>query len=523
MENNQYPNNQTPMDGQHVQPNESVEPHYVRIEEAQAAAVNNSTENANPMAEPVGEPYENKVLDETRVHQAQTVDTSLSAGDVTQEIPTTAATDNGASQINAVPVGEAATDGHQVDGQQTVGATQVPNGASVPPKQPVGKTKRKKHGNFWKFVAVLLIGALVGGAAGGVAGYEMGGSTKNVAPVVTTEELKDAPKDANGNLSVSTIAQHAMPAVVSVYNMANGNQSMFGTIMGDDNQSGSGATAQGYGSGVIVSADGLIVTNYHVIEDSDSVVVTTDDDKEYEAKVLGTDASLDLAVLKIEGEDFPYVDIGDSDQIKVGDLAVAIGNPLGSEFADTVTDGIISGVDRKISSENGDLGLIQTNASINSGNSGGALLNGQAQLIGINSMKIQSSGMNSVEGMGFAIPSNTVSEFVNSVKDGSHTKNSTKKAWLGITGYSMNESIARQLGTDQNTGILIAGVTEESPAAEAGLEQADIIIGADGSNIETFDDLSAILKNKQPGDKIELTVIRQGQTGKVSVTLGTQQ
>ena len=228
-------------------------------------------------------------------------------------------------------------------------------------------------------------------------------------------------------------------------------------------------------------------------------------------------------MLKIEGEDFPYVDIGDSDQIKVGDLAVAIGNPLGSEFADTVTDGIISGVDRKISSENGDLGLIQTNASINSGNSGGALLNGQAQLIGINSMKIQSSGMNSVEGMGFAIPSNTVSEFVNSVKDGSHTKNSTKKAWLGITGYSMNESIARQLGTDQNTGILIAGVTEESPAAEAGLEQADIIIGADGSNIETFDDLSAILKNKQPGDKIELTVIRQGQTGKVSVTLGTQQ
>ena len=357
----------------------------------------------------------------------------------------------------------------------------------------------------------------------------MAGQNKST-PTVTQQDLKDAPKDANGNLSVATIAEHAMPAVVSVYNMANVSQNpfaggMFGGMQGDgegtDGSSGE-STAQGYGSGVIISADGLIVTNYHVIEDSDSVVVTTEGDKEYTAEVLGTDASLDLAVLKIDAEDLPYVDIADSDQVKVGDLAVAIGNPLGSEFADTVTDGIISGVDRKISSENGDLGLLQTNASINSGNSGGALLNGQGQLVGINSMKIQSSGMTAVEGMGFAIPSNTVLDFVNSVKDGSHTKNSTKKAWIGITGYNMNESIARQLDTEQNTGILVAGVTEGSPAAEAGLEQADIIVGADGSDVETFDDLTAIIEAKQPGDTIELTVIRQGQTGKVSVTLGTQ-
>ena len=530
MENNQYPNNQDPMNGQNVPPTESTESRYMRMEDAHNASMQASEKTGNDvqveevtstMAEPVGTPYDNVVSDETQVYQAQTVNSVESAGDVTQELPKT-------DTMEVTDFQSAAANEAQVPHSQG-GASEVANNASVPPQAPKGKTKRKKHGNFGKFLAVLLIGALVGGAAGGVAGYQMAGQNKST-PTVTQQDLKDAPKDANGNLSVATIAEHAMPAVVSVYNMANVSQNpfaggMFGGMQGDgestDGSNGE-STAQGYGSGVIISADGLIVTNYHVIEDSDSVVVTTEGDKEYTAEVLGTDASLDLAVLKIDAEDLPYVDIADSDQVKVGDLAVAIGNPLGSEFADTVTDGIISGVDRKISSENGDLGLLQTNASINSGNSGGALLNGQGQLVGINSMKIQSSGMTAVEGMGFAIPSNTVLDFVNSVKDGSHTKNSTKKAWIGITGYNMNESIARQLDTEQNTGILVAGVTEGSPAAEAGLEQADIIVGADGSDVETFDDLTAIIEAKQPGDTIELTVIRQGQTGKVSVTLGTQ-
>ena len=520
MENNQYPNNNTPMDGaSQVPPQDVPQPTYVRAEDAA---------DVTRMAQPVGEPQEGATY--VRKEEAVPVETAAPVA------PSAPETEMPQAAANEVQVGnDAATSQVSHDeacasdavASQATAAPQggASNGASVPPQAPSGKTKRKKHGNFGKFVAVLLIGALIGGAAGGVAGYQM--ADRNTAtPVVTQEALKDAPKDSNGNLSVATIAEHAMPAVVSVYNMANVSQNpfangMFGG-MEEGEQSGDGATAQGYGSGVIISADGLIVTNYHVIEDSDSVVVTTEGDKEYTAEVLGTDASLDLAVLKIDAKDLPYVDIADSDQVKVGDLAVAIGNPLGSEFADTVTDGIISGVDRKISSENGDLGLLQTNASINSGNSGGALLNGQAQLIGINSMKIQSSGMSAVEGMGFAIPSNTVLDFVNSVKDGSHTKNSTKKAWIGLTGYNMNESIARQLDTEQNTGILVAGVTEGSPAAEAGLQQADIIIAADGSAVETFDDLSAILDSKQPGDKVELTVIRQGQTGKVTVTLGTQ-
>ena len=260
------------------------------------------------------------------------------------------------------------------------------------------------------------------------------------------------------------------------------------------------------------------------IEGADSVVVTTEDGTQYDAEVLGADSNLDLAVLKIDGKDMPYLDFADSDQVQVGDMAVAIGNPLGSEFANTVTDGIVSGIDREISSENGDIGYIQTNAAINNGNSGGALLNGQAQLIGINSLKVSSSGMMSnVEGMGFAIPSNTVLEFVNSVKDGKNTNTSTKKAWVGISGYSLDEDLANQVGVDQTSGILVASVTNGGPAYEAGIRMGDVITAADGSAVTSFEDLSKLLGSKKPGDTITLTVERSGQSSDVQVTLGEQQ
>ena len=268
----------------------------------------------------------------------------------------------------------------------------------------------------------------------------------------------------------------------------------------------------------------MIVTNYPVIEGADSVVVTTEDGTQYDAEVLGADSNLDLAVLKIDGKDMPYLDFADSDQVQVGDMAVAIGNPLGSEFANTVTDGIVSGIDREISSENGDIGYIQTNAAINNGNSGGALLNGQAQLIGINSLKVSSSGMMSnVEGMGFAIPSNPVLEFVNSVKDGKNTNTSTKKSWVGISGYSLDEDLANQVGVDQTSGILVASVTNGGPAYEAGIRMGDVITAADGSTVTSFEDLSKLLGSKKPGDTITLTVERSGQSTDVQVTLGEQQ
>lgn len=371
-----------------------------------------------------------------------------------------------------------------------------------------------------KLLATVLIAALCGGAVGGLTGYAAGtqsGGSKSVgrysAVTPQTTSSKSSSASDSGNMSITDIAAKAMPAVVGVYNV--GNQvSFFGS-----NSGGRGTeNAQGYGSGVLISEDGTIVTNYHVVEGASRVVVATSDGKQYDAQVMGTDAALDLAVLKINGSGFQYVDIADSDSVKVGDEVVAIGNPLGDEFSQTVTDGIISGVDRKVSSEDGDLGLFQTNAAINSGNSGGALLNGQAQLIGINSMKVATSG---VEGMGFAIPSNVVLDFVNNVADGK-TSTSTKKAWLGIQGYSMDQSLAQRVGTEQTTGILIANVTSGGPAAEGGLEAGDVIVAVDDTKVTGFDDLTKYLAKKAPGDQITLEIVRSGQKGSAEITLGQQ-
>lgn len=480
MENNNLNNNSL---NNNNNPSHNSNSDYVRIESAFSARDQRrpSESDDTTLAQPVGGVYE-------RVYNERT---HASAGE------SSGAQATGASHS-------------QPQGQTAGGSTTV-------------KTKHHKNSGLMKAVAALVIGAVIGGAAGGAVGYGMGDRDSNSGKITAVSssganQTQKVSYSENGDMTVSSIAEKAMPAVVSVYNIANNTRQ---SIFGSSSQSAEGQ-AQGYGSGVIISADGMIVTNYHVIEGSDSVVVTTSDDKQYKAEVLGTDSTLDIAVLKIDASDLPYVEIADSDQVKVGDLAVAIGNPLGSEFANTVTDGIISGVDRKISSENGDLGLLQTNASINSGNSGGALLNGQAQLIGINSMKIQSNGMTSVEGMGFAIPSNVVLDFVNSVKDGSYTKNSTKKAWIGISGYSLDEGIASQVGTDVTEGVLIASVTDGGPAASAGLEMGDILTKVDGKEIKSFEDLSDYLSEKSPGDEVTFTVNRDGQTGEVKVTLGTQ-
>lgn len=386
-------------------------------------------------------------------------------------------------------------------------------GHYMPTPAPVviaGKTKVKKKRRFTKFVAMLLLTALVGGAAGGAAGYYAGAHNGGALQMAKTEK-KVVERGKDGNLTISSIAKQAVPAVVGVYNIGT-SRDLFGF------NKGGAAEAQAYGSGVIVSKDGTIVTNNHVIKNASRVVVVTNDGKQYEAEILGKSSSSDLAVLKIKGKDFPFIEIGDSNAIEVGDLAVAIGNPLGSEFSQTVTDGIISGIDRKISSDTGNTGLIQTNASINSGNSGGALLNGQGQLIGINTLKIQANG---VEGMGFAIPSKAVLEFVNDVKNNGG-KSSTQKAWLGIRGYNLNEALAEKLEIEQTSGIIIAELTENGPAAKAGLQVGDVIVAVDDKKIDDFNILSEYLTKKKPKDTIKLVIVRNNEKQTVDVTLGAQ-
>lgn len=485
MENEQKPiNNDSWKEEQ-----EASEPQYVRAETAQDGDVTR-------LAQPVGEVYDGG--------NYERVDAAAQAA---EEV-----TNPGVSQEGAAPEAE------RVEAEQVSIVPPHPhNGGKVPG----GKTRRVKNSGFMKVIAALLIGAIVGGAVGGFVGAKASSGSKVVQAVSTPRNTDEITYDSDGNMTVSSIASEASPAVVSVYNMTTSSGSnLFG--FSQSQQSSGEETAQGYGSGVIISEDGMIVTNYHVIEGADRVAVTTEDGTQYDAEVLGADSNLDLAVLKIDGKDLPYLTFADSDQVQVGDLAVAIGNPLGSEFANTVTDGIVSGIDRQISSESGNIGYIQTNAAINNGNSGGALLNGQAQLIGINSLKVSSSSMYSVEGMGFAIPSNTVLEFVNSVKDGSNTNTSTKKAWVGITGYSLTEDMAHQFGVDQTSGILVAGVTEGGPAHTAGIRMGDVITAVDGTTITSFEDLSSYLGSKQPGDSITLTVERSGQSSDVQVTLGEQ-
>lgn len=503
MENDQNMNNNDPLNtaGSDNSNNTNT---YVRADDTAGDA------DVTRLAQPVGESYEGATYVRAEEARATAEPEQEHTAQATQAEP------EGAAQSAS-----ASADAERVQAEQVgIVPPQQPGGTQMPG----GKTKRRKNNGWVKAVALLLIGAIIGGATGGVVGAKVGGSN-TIQAVSTPRNTDEITYDESGNMTVSSIAAEATPAVVSVYNMTT--QSAYGGFFGfgqqQEGDSGS-ETAQGYGSGVLISADGMIVTNYHVIEGADSVVVTTEDGTQYDAEVLGADSNLDLAVLKIDGKDMPYLDFADSDQVQVGDMAVAIGNPLGSEFANTVTDGIVSGIDREISSENGDIGYIQTNAAINNGNSGGALLNGQAQLIGINSLKVSSSGMMSnVEGMGFAIPSNTVLEFVNSVKDGKNTNTSTKKAWVGISGYSLDEDLANQVGVDQTSGILVASVTNGGPAYEAGIRMGDVITAADGSAVTSFEDLSKLLGSKKPGDTITLTVERSGQSSDVQVTLGEQQ
>ena len=503
MENDQKPTNNASQ-GEEQERSASS---YVRADAAQAG-------DATRLAQPVGAAYEGS--------------TYVRADAAAQQTSAQAAPEAGAAQSDAAS--STATDAAQsaaasADGEaEHVEAEQVGLVQPIPQqgeKKTGGKTRRVKNSGMVKVIAALIIGAIIGGAAGGFVGAKTssGGTIQAVSTPHNTDKIT---YDSDGNMTVSSIAAEAMPAVVSVYNMTSSQSTNIFGFAQNQQQSSGEDTAQGYGSGVIISEDGMIVTNYHVIEGADSVVVTTEDGTQYDAKVLGADSSLDLAVLKIDGSNLPYLSFADSDQVQVGDLAVAIGNPLGSEFANTVTDGIVSGIDRQISSESGNIGYIQTNAAINNGNSGGALLNGQAQLIGINSLKVSSNSMYDVEGMGFAIPSNTVLDFVNSVKDGSNTNTSTKKAWVGITGYSLDEDLAHQVGIDQTSGILVAGVTEGGPAYTAGIRMGDVITGVDGTTVSSFEDLSKYLGSKQPGDSVTLTVDRSGQSSEVKVTLGEQ-
>ncbi|MBR4898936.1 MAG: Do family serine endopeptidase [Prevotella sp.] len=274
------------------------------------------------------------------------------------------------------------------------------------------------------------------------------------------------------------------------------------------------------GSGVIISTDGYIVTNNHVVDGADELTVTLSDNKEYSARIIGADKTTDLALIKIDGKNLPAIKIANSDDVKIGEWVLAIGNPLG--LNNTVTAGIISAKARTLGA-NGVESFIQTDAAINAGNSGGALVNTRGELVGINAMLYSQTG--SYSGYGFAIPTAMMNKVVDDLKQ----YGTVQRAMIGISGTDVKNYVDGEkekgnevdLGTME--GIYVAEVVENSAAEEAGLEKGDVITEVDGQKMTKFGDLSGIIAQKRPGDKVSITYLHNKKKHTKQVTLRNEQ
>lgn len=269
----------------------------------------------------------------------------------------------------------------------------------------------------------------------------------------------------------------------------------------------------GVGSGVIFDASGYILTNDHVVHGARTITVTLFDGRQVPGRLVGTDPTTDLAVVKIDEPDLPVAPLGDSENLQVGELAVAIGNPLGLELQRTVTAGIVSALNRTIQTEDGNVleGLIQTDASINPGNSGGPLVNASGQVIGINTAKAPKA-----EGIGFSIPINLAKPIVEELI----THGRIVTPWLGIIGGTITPEIANYYDLSVEKGVLVLEISRNSPADEAGLRRLDVITAFNITPMETIEDLTAALEQQKLGQEIKLTVLRGENKRTISVTLG---
>jgi serine protease Do len=339
-----------------------------------------------------------------------------------------------------------------------------------------------------------------------------------------------SPSDA---LSIPEIVEKAMPSAVGIsstfnYTPQNSGMNYFGYGFGGmyDAPQSQSQEVTATGSGIVMSSNGYIITNAHVIYDTESeysmgkatsvsVVMGEDHDQEYKAEIVGYDLQTDLAVLKIDAEGLTPAEFGNSDDLQVGELVVAIGNPLGFELYGTTTCGIVSAKNREVQLDDRTMTLIQTDAAINSGNSGGMLLNAYGQVIGINSMKMGSSYSSaSVEGLGFAIPISDAKEIITSLINNGYV---TGRPQLGITGVTVTESDAERFNLPQ--GVYVYGVSEGSAAAQAGLQQGDIITAIDGVEITTMEELNEQKNQHKAGETGTLRVNRSGETRDVQMTL----
>ena len=374
-----------------------------------------------------------------------------------------------------------------------------------------------------KVVALALCCSLVGGVcgAGGFAAYEFLKSG-GIANIINTERNEDADDEDATTVKVGEREDSRIKKVsvdttktmtaAEIY-AANVNSTVGIQTSVNTNFFGYQTQSAAAGSGFILTADGYIVTNYHVVEGAESIQVTSYDNKTYDAKLVGYDENNDVAVLKIDATGLTPVVLGDSDNMNVGDDVVAIGNPLG-ELTFSLTKGAVSALNRNITIENMAMTLIQTDCAINSGNSGGALFNSHGEVIGITNAKYSSSGKStaSVDNIGFAIPMNSVKDIITSIIE----KGYIEKVYMGVTVYS--ESSSRKGSSSQ--GLTVKSVEKDSPAEEAGVQEGDIITEVNGEKVTAYSDLSSVISKSKAGDVITLTINRDGETLKIKVTLG---
>ena len=418
---------------------------------------------------------------------------------------------NTANQYNNEPEPQAAAP----DAGSTVPPTEVPPRQPAEPEPPKNK---KHHVNGGKVArsAVALVLAAVMGFAGGYVGSQMNGSKVVIQQVAPSSTSSSSGSDSSitsasasgSSLTTEQVADLVSPSVVVITTEQ--------VVYSQWSWYGQSQVESGAGSGVIISSDGYILTSAHVVSGASNITVSIGD-KDYPATLVGEDTTSDIAVVKVDATGLTPATVGNSDNLKVGESVMAVGNPLG-ELGGTVTSGIVSALNRSVSIQGSSsvntMSLIQMDASVSPGNSGGGLFNMNGELVGIVNAKSSDSD---AEGLGFAIPVNDAVKVAQELLENGYV---TGRPYLGISYFAVTDAqTAAQLGVNAY-GVYIVEVVKGGPADKAGLQAGDRIVSVDGSEVATQSDLGTLMQDHKAGDTIEITVARGGQMQTVNVTLG---
>ena len=357
---------------------------------------------------------------------------------------------------------------------------------------------------------------LIPGLALVVAALFLAGAKEEAAPPKPVLKIDLSPLNdgkAAPVVSYADVVEPVRKAVVSIYSSKTVRRRLPPSIrqfFGDDEHE---SREEGLGSGVIVSPNGYILTNNHVVEGADELKVALADDREFKGKIIGTDPKTDVAVIRIEADNLPTITLADSDRLRVGDIVFAVGNPL--DIGQTVTTGIVSAKGRRVhllDDINGYEDFIQTDAAINLGNSGGALVDARGRLVGINSAMMTTT--NGSMGIGFAVPINLASSIMQSLI----ATGTVARGYLGVGVEPLTPELAEAMGKDAK-GMVISTVTPDSPAAKAGLKQEDVIVAINGRPVDSLDGLRLIIAQTAPGTKVKVKYVREGKMAEQDVTL----